>query len=60
MWSGEQYEFMFYLRAPDGYGKKENEPETAEGEQPIEAMNTGPEVANTGITWLLMQGTCID
>ncbi|XP_031655311.1 cilia- and flagella-associated protein 119 isoform X1 [Oncorhynchus kisutch] len=31
----------------DGYGKKENEPETAEGEQPIEAMNTGPEVANT-------------
>ncbi|XP_029485256.1 coiled-coil domain-containing protein 189 isoform X2 [Oncorhynchus nerka] len=31
----------------DGYDKKENEPETAEGEQPIEAMNTGPEVATT-------------
>ncbi|CAB1312311.1 unnamed protein product, partial [Coregonus sp. 'balchen'] len=31
-----------------GYCNKENEPETAEeGEQPIEAMNTGPEVANT-------------
>lgn len=59
MWSGEQYEFMFYLRAPDGYCK-ENKPETAEGEQPIEAMNTGPEVANTGITRLLMQDTRID